>query len=297
VWPCAFWGASQLWDLATGVALCSIEFPAPLRAVALDPLDALLAVGTDTGTVVVVDLYSRPGLPTADGTALTARPLSASLRAARPLSAALEQPASKADTSGPRVLTGHSGAITSVAFAAEGALLISGSQDGTLAVWDVVYGQQLRLFQQHKGTEPRRRVPPFDAVLPLTRGVGRPCCPALVPGPVLSAQLVVRPAHKEAAASAAAQAHALQPFKRAVHGSMGAAEPWSVAVQLTAAEASPASASASRATAVATTAAAGESSEDTDALLAELRSENARLRALNAQLSQAVGAGNAASAP
>ena len=114
-------------------------------------------------------------------------------------------------------------------------------------------------------------------------------------GPVLSAQLVVRPAHKDTAVSAAAQVPALQPFKRAVHGSMGAAEPWTVAVQLTGSEASPASMTASNSTAVATTA-AGDSSEDTEALLAELRSENARLRALSAQLSQAVGAGNATSA-
>jgi WD40 repeat protein len=43
-------------------------------------------------------------------------------------------------------------AVTAVAYAAEGGLLVSGSADGTVSVWDVHYAQQLRTYTHHKGT-------------------------------------------------------------------------------------------------------------------------------------------------
>ena len=179
-----WWPSAQLWDLGTGTALCTFTFPIPLRAVTLDPLDSMLAVGGDNGRVYLVDLYCRPPLSGA-APALTAQPLSSSGVGPRTLTDLMETLDPTAPGA-PRVLAGHqygdpsrlstngarggwpltrpapsasaeggglpgSGAVTAVAFAAEGGLLVSGSMDGTLIVWDVPFGQPLRTYAHHQG--------------------------------------------------------------------------------------------------------------------------------------------------
>ncbi|HQH72442.1 MAG TPA: WD40 repeat domain-containing protein, partial [bacterium] len=50
-----------------------------------------------------------------------------------------------------RMLTGHTGSVTSVAFSADGSKLLSGSQDNTALLWDVASGQPVRVFRGHAG--------------------------------------------------------------------------------------------------------------------------------------------------
>lgn len=50
-----------------------------------------------------------------------------------------------------KVLKGHSGEITSVVFAADGKLMISGSDDKRVVVWDTASWKMVRAFEDHPG--------------------------------------------------------------------------------------------------------------------------------------------------
>jgi WD40 repeat protein len=55
-----------------------------------------------------------------------------------------------------RTLTGHKGGVTSVAFAPDGKLLVSGSEDNTVWVWDVQTGKSVRTLAALRGDVPVR---------------------------------------------------------------------------------------------------------------------------------------------
>jgi WD40 repeat protein len=48
-----------------------------------------------------------------------------------------------------RTLSGHGGRVTSLAFRADGRILLSGSIDGTVREWDTLTGQELRKINAH----------------------------------------------------------------------------------------------------------------------------------------------------
>jgi WD40 repeat protein len=48
-------------------------------------------------------------------------------------------------------LTGHKGAVTSVAYSADGKYVISGGEDRTLKLWDTASGKEVRTFTGHRG--------------------------------------------------------------------------------------------------------------------------------------------------
>ena len=50
-----------------------------------------------------------------------------------------------------RTFTGHTSAVSSVAFAPDGERLLSGSFDGTARLWDVHTGETARVFDEHEG--------------------------------------------------------------------------------------------------------------------------------------------------
>jgi WD40 repeat protein len=49
-----------------------------------------------------------------------------------------------------RTLSGHAGALSSVTFAPDGKLALSGSHDGTVRLWDVKTGKLVRVFSPGK---------------------------------------------------------------------------------------------------------------------------------------------------
>jgi WD40 repeat protein len=89
---------------------------------------------------LVVTRHAPPSTPvrvarSADGT--TAAALGRSVRLSGP--------------NGGRVLEGHSGRITSIAFSRDGRLLVTASRDRRAALWDVVTGERVRSFVGHFG--------------------------------------------------------------------------------------------------------------------------------------------------
>jgi len=50
-----------------------------------------------------------------------------------------------------REYTGHTGAVTSLAVVADGAILATGGEDKTVRVWEITSGKQLRVLQGHLG--------------------------------------------------------------------------------------------------------------------------------------------------
>jgi WD40 repeat protein len=103
----------RVWDVNGGGQQDMLTgHSAPVRSVAVSA-DGMLAVsGSDDGTVQVWDL----------ATARRVRELVSGTRRA--------------------VLTGHSGPVRSVAVSADGMLAVSGSDDGTVRVWDLAIGSQ-----------------------------------------------------------------------------------------------------------------------------------------------------------
>jgi WD40 repeat protein/serine/threonine protein kinase len=63
-----------------------------------------------------------------------------------------------------RSLTGHLGPVTALAAARDGRRLLSGGADGTVRLWDVVKGQQLRLFDGARGEVRRVALAPNGRV-------------------------------------------------------------------------------------------------------------------------------------
>lgn len=58
----------------------------------------------------------------------------------------------RARSNRPRILTGHSGFIGSIAFSPDGRMLASGSSDGTVKLWDTAQGQWLRTLSSYQNT-------------------------------------------------------------------------------------------------------------------------------------------------
>ena len=48
-------------------------------------------------------------------------------------------------------MQGHTDNVHSLAFSPDGKLLVSGSQDGTVKLWDAVKGQEIATLGQHEG--------------------------------------------------------------------------------------------------------------------------------------------------
>ncbi|RKY20012.1 MAG: hypothetical protein DRQ55_08985 [Planctomycetota bacterium] len=116
-------GSVRLWDLTTQLPMSTRDLPAPLGAsLAFSPDGSLLAVGEP-----------------------------ASERDGRHVIALWDTSRGRFPEREPLRLSGHSARIAALAFSPDGALLASGSIDGTVALWDAATGARVGGHETHAG--------------------------------------------------------------------------------------------------------------------------------------------------
>lgn len=113
----------RMYSLATGNELVSFRLPAPLRCCQGDPQEVAMYLGCSEGYIYEVSLLGGDGRHDTGGSFSTAAATSAHHR-----------------------LEGHTAAVTCLAFTADGTQLVSGSEDGTVRVWDTATRQPLRVL-------------------------------------------------------------------------------------------------------------------------------------------------------
>ena len=131
----AFKTHHQIWQLGSQETLATFCFPHPLTCIAVDPSETMFYVGTVAGTLHVAHLYpqSQPGVFTG------------------------LVPGSVVENDSMETgFVGHTGAIQSLSLSMDGSRLVSGSQDGSVIVWDTRSRQSLRTFDHHKGIFEKR---------------------------------------------------------------------------------------------------------------------------------------------
>ncbi|ERM93812.1 protein ROOT INITIATION DEFECTIVE 3 isoform X2 [Amborella trichopoda] len=110
----------KVWSLLTGL-LRTVKFPSVINSVQLDAGEYALYAGSRDGKIYVADLNSGHSSHSIYGADIVC------------------------------ALSDHSKAVTSLAFSMDGFSLVSGSEDGTVRVWDVVSSQCIRIFKHGKG--------------------------------------------------------------------------------------------------------------------------------------------------
>ncbi|XP_042056724.1 protein ROOT INITIATION DEFECTIVE 3-like [Salvia splendens] len=111
----------KVWSLSRGKLLRNVLFPAVIDAISLDPGEHVFYAGGRDGKIHI---------------------------------AALNAPMSQNSNNGPHVLGSlaeHSKAVTCLASSADGFLLVSGSEDGMIRVWDTRTRNIIRVFRHAKG--------------------------------------------------------------------------------------------------------------------------------------------------
>ncbi|OCU00478.1 WD repeat-containing protein 18 isoform X2 [Xenopus laevis] len=111
----------KLWDICSGDLLVSVLFDVRITSVAFDPAEYHLFCGGSDGVIYQVDLYTTPE------------------QRERPFHPEQEM-----------VFKGHRNQVTCLSVSLDGSMLISGSHDETVCVWDIQSKQSLRSVP-HRG--------------------------------------------------------------------------------------------------------------------------------------------------
>ena len=120
----------RIWDLATGEAISTILFPSPITSLLVDPAERHVFAGTQSGIIYEHKMYKQEK----------------TLQAVGGHGNMIET--SKAASS---TLEGHESAVTALCSSLDGNSLVSGSQDGSTFVWDVITQQMKRKLKQQPG--------------------------------------------------------------------------------------------------------------------------------------------------
>jgi pre-rRNA-processing protein IPI3 len=111
----------KLWDMASGLLLCTLTFSAEVTAVTMDAADYRLFTGTSSAIIYQINLFD-------------------------------DSVTKSQVTSGEQLaLTGHSGAITCLSLSLDGATLASGSHDSTVRLWSTSSRQCIRTLLHTDG--------------------------------------------------------------------------------------------------------------------------------------------------
>ncbi|KYQ93415.1 WD40 repeat-containing protein [Tieghemostelium lacteum] len=128
----------KIWDLVSGRAITSILFPTFLTSIILDATETTLYVGGGDGVIYQTDLItlnSNPQLLTNQQQHSNTQSFTSSSE--------LEVNQKK------KTFIGHTKSISSLNISMDGSLLISGSLDGVVNIWDTFSRQVIRSFANH----------------------------------------------------------------------------------------------------------------------------------------------------
>lgn len=104
--------AGRIWNLGTMQVDSRFEHENNIRTLAFHPEESQIAIGDETGVVVVWDIASETAVLT---------------------------------------LNGHNGRINDLSFNLDGTQLVSASADGTAILWDIETGEILQTYAEHSG--------------------------------------------------------------------------------------------------------------------------------------------------
>ncbi|XWS14714.1 hypothetical protein CRYUN_Cryun35bG0032400 [Craigia yunnanensis] len=111
----------KVWSLSRGRLLRNIVFPSIIDAIALDPGEHFFYAGSRDGKIYIAALNAASSPSNSDGLHIIGS------------------------------LSDHSKPVTCLAYSSEGNLLLSGSEDGMVRVWDVKTQNIIRMFRHAKG--------------------------------------------------------------------------------------------------------------------------------------------------
>ncbi|XP_077390794.1 WD repeat-containing protein 18 isoform X1 [Festucalex cinctus] len=124
----------KLWEVSSGELLLSVLFDAEIMSVTLDPCEHFLFCGASDGNIFQVPLCNQGA------------------------AAAAAEKSLQCDADGKRTFKGHRKMVTCLSVSMDGTLLVSGSHDESVRVWDVQSKQCVRCFA-HKGAPSRPSAP------------------------------------------------------------------------------------------------------------------------------------------
>ncbi|XP_044512249.1 protein ROOT INITIATION DEFECTIVE 3 [Mangifera indica] len=111
----------KVWSLSTGRLLRSIVFPSIIDAIRLDPAEHVFYAGSRDGSIYIAALNAESSSSSSYGMHIISS------------------------------LSDRSKAVTCLAYSTEGNLLLSGSEDGMVRVWDPRTRNIVRMFKHAKG--------------------------------------------------------------------------------------------------------------------------------------------------